>query len=69
MAHPSDAALHLTLGRDIEQIIRDKIERLIRKPDERTAGYIDALRDVQRMMNGGDLPDLDYRTTHPPQEI
>jgi hypothetical protein len=67
MPHPSDASLHLTLGRAIDEMLVDKIERLIRKPDERTAGYIDALRDIQRLMNGGDVPPLDF-TTPPTQE-
>ncbi len=64
MAHPSDATLQITVGRAIEEMLVDKIERLIRKPDERTAGYIDALRDVQRIMSGGEPPRLPP-TTHP----
>lgn len=56
MAHPSDAALHLTLGRNVEQMIADKTAMLIKAPTERTAGYIQALQDVQRILNGGELP-------------
>lgn len=52
MAHPSDAALHITLGRDIDIMVEDRVLRLIREPTERNAGYIEALRDVQRMMLG-----------------
>lgn len=54
MAHPSDVTLRMTLGRQIDQMLAEKVERLVRKPEERTAGYIDALRDVQAIMNGGE---------------
>lgn len=53
MAHPTDAALHLTVGRAIEEQLALRIEQLIANPSERTAGYIQALRDVQSLMNGG----------------
>ncbi len=67
MAHPNDAALRLTLGRHIDQMLTEKVERLIRKPDERTAGYIDALRDIQRIMLGGEPPPI-VLPTPPTQE-
>jgi hypothetical protein len=70
MAHPNDASLRLTLGRGIAEALRYRVERLIQKPNERDAGYIDALRDVQRMMNDGELPDFDYAspaTQEPPR--
>ncbi len=50
----------MTLGREILKLHNDKIERLIKSPNERAAGYIDALRDVMRVMNGGEMPDFDY---------
>lgn len=53
MAHPTDEALHLTVGRSIEQQLLAKVESLIIQPSERTAGYIQALQDVQALMNGG----------------
>ena len=60
MAHPNDAALRITLGRYLDEMLTDKVERLIRKPDERIAGYIDAVRDVQRFILGGaELPHIE----------
>lgn len=70
MPRPNDASLRLTLGSMIGQALRLRVERLISKPNERDAGYIDALRDVQRMMNDGELPDFDYAsppTQEPPR--
>lgn len=69
MAHPNDASLHITLGRFLRDALTDKMERLIRKPDERTAGYIDALRDVQRSMNDGEPIPLEFppTTQEPPR--
>lgn len=69
MAHPNDATLQLTLGRGIRELHQRKVEELIRKPTERSAGYIDALRDVLRIMYDGQMPDdLDQPTHHPSQE-
>lgn len=66
MAHPSDATLQITVGRLIDEALAEKVERLIHKPDERTAGYIQALRDVQSWMSGdAPRPVRLPPTTHP----
>jgi hypothetical protein len=54
MAHPTDEALRLTVGREIDKRLAQKIESLIASPTERAAGYIQALQDVQALMNGGE---------------
>lgn len=68
MAHPNDATLRIVLGRQIEEALHDKIVELIRKPNERSAGYIEALHDVQRMMNNGELPPLEFHHPSTTQE-
>lgn len=54
MAHPTDQALHLTVGRQIAERLAFKVDQLISDPNPRTAGYIEALLDVQTLMNGGE---------------
>lgn len=54
MSHPTDEALRLTVGREIDKRIAQKVDSLVAHPTERTAGYIQALQDVQALMNGGE---------------
>ncbi len=66
MAHPSDAALRITLGRDLHDNLNKRVATLIRSPTERNAGYIEALHDVLRLL--GDDRDIDYSTIRPPTQ-
>lgn len=65
MAHPSDATLRLKLDTELRRVLNGKVESLIRQPSERTAGYIQAIRDVVSIMNGGEIPSdlLDHTLT------
>lgn len=69
MAHPSDAALRITLGRHLHEQLNSRVANLIRSPTERTAGYIQALHDVLRFLEGDEVV-IDYAETtiHPTQE-
>lgn len=61
---PGDSALANYLDGELKNQLEIKIEALINSPDQRTAGYIEALRDIRLLLGRSDA-ELEKRRQNP----
>jgi hypothetical protein len=64
LAHHSDVPLAQRLTTELHERLNHKVTALIAHPIERTAGYIECLHDVLRIVNGEEVA-YDYHPPHP----